>query len=112
MCQNLEIRNIRAYISQKIREIDGVLKQKNVTAETTAIFKKRKSDLIKSRLDLISKFKSEKRSVLDAQCKKTFLELSDEKLIRSLTSFQSEPLSLVDIMDVNVKRKKKNKYKG
>lgn len=106
---SLEIKNIRAYISKKIREIDAVLKRKNINAETIALFKKRKQDLIKSRSELMSKYDMEKRLALEIQCKKTAVELSDEKLLKGLTSFKQEPLSLIDIMDLPIKRARKKR---
>lgn len=102
-----EIRNIRLYISEKIREIDGVLKQKNLPSETKVLFLKRKSDLVKSRNALVAKFKNEKRLLLDAQCRQTNSEISDEKILKTLTTFKQVPLSLSEIINIRVKRKKK-----
>lgn len=61
---NLEIRNIRGYLTQKIKEVDGLLKQKKIDSITAAAFTKTKQELIDSRTKLVSKYKIQKRSVL------------------------------------------------
>jgi hypothetical protein len=104
-----EIRNIRLFLSAKIKEIDGVLKQKNLSPEVAANFRKSKMDLIRSRRDLVSKYKDKKRNLLESQCKRLVLELSDKSILESLTSFKEMPLSIVEIFDIPVKKKKGNK---
>ena len=106
---NPELRNIRGYLTQKIKEVDGLLKQKQVDSVTAAAFLKTKKELIDSRTKLVSKYKIQKQSVLKAQCQKTLEDLGNEKIIQGLTAFKDVPLTLQEIIELKVKKARKKK---